>query len=96
MGINLYPPIDLIRTLSYKISLVVVFKQEDGLANAFDDIQIRFSGDNFKEIRKAAHEFMKDYNEEPTNRARIYDWYVAESEDLLGLGGLDIEEEEDD
>jgi hypothetical protein len=82
--------------LSYKISLVVVFRQEDGLANSFDDIQIRIGADSFMEIRQAAVQFIKDYNEEPTNRARIYDWYVAESKDLIGLGGLDLEEEEDD
>lgn len=82
--------------MSYKISLVVVFRQEDGLANSFDDIQIRFSADSFNEIRKGALEFMKDYNSEPTNRARIYDYYIAETHDLLGLGHLDVEEEEDE
>jgi hypothetical protein len=82
--------------LSYKISLVVVFKQEDGLANSFDDIQIKITANSFNEVRVAALKFMQEYNEDPTNRARIYDWYVAESEDLLGLGGLDMEEEEDD
>ncbi len=41
-------------------------------------------------------QFIKDYNAEPTNRARIYDFYVAETKDLIGLGGLDVEEEEDD
>ena len=83
-------------TLSYKIHLVVVFKQEDGLANSFDDIQIKVSASSFKEVRRAALAFMEDYNSEPTNRARIFDWYVAESEDLLGLGGLDLTEDSDD
>ena len=82
--------------MSYKISLVVVFRQEDGLANSFDDIQIRLTADSFTEIKDAAMQFIKDYNQEPTNRARIYDFYVAETKDLIGLGGLDVEEEEDD
>lgn len=72
-----------------------MFKQEDGLANAFDDIQIRITADSFKEVREACLKFMEDYNEDPTNRAHIFDWYVAECEDLLGLGRLDIEEEDD-
>ena len=96
MDSDLYMSFYYRRTLSYKIHLVLVFKQEDGLANAFDDIQIKVVADSFEEIREAAHKFMKDYNTEPTNRARIYDWYVAESEDLLGLGGLDLTEAEDD
>jgi hypothetical protein len=79
-----------------KISLVVIFKQEDGLANSFDDIQIKITADSFKDVRTAALKFMQDYNEDPTNRARIFDWYIAESEDILGLGGLDLAEEEDD
>ena len=81
--------------MSYKISLVIVFRQEDGLANAFDDIQIRLTADSFTEIRRAALQFINEYNEEPTNRARIYDWYVAESKDLIGLGRLDLEEEDE-
>jgi hypothetical protein len=93
---NLYISFDFSRTLSYKISLVVVFRQEDGLANSFDDIQVRLNADTFSEIRKTALTFITDYNNEPTNRARIYDWYVAESKDLIGLGHLDLEEEGDD
>ena len=82
--------------MPYKISLVIIFKQEDGLANAFDDIQVHITADSFNEIRAAAHKFIEEYNSDPTNRTRIFDWYVAESEDLLGLGHLDLAEEEDE
>lgn len=71
------------------MSLTIVFKQEDGLANSLDDIHVRFSADNYQEIKLAIIQFMKEYNKDPPNKGQLFDWYLAETEDIFGLRSYD-------
>jgi hypothetical protein len=75
----------------------MVAKQEDGLSSTFDDIHVRITTTTgYTEVAHAMKRFVKEYNQDPPNKGRIYDWYIAEADDLLGLASLDLTEESED